>query len=334
MPQEVLTIRLATADDAPLISSLFQLAYGDSSHPCKDVGHVRNSIRSGTSRWRIAVDDGQVVACVTSILSPWNRSCELARGVTLKEYRGGGLGTELLQRSLHEACNSPGCEVLLGVPRNRTMQHILSNQLAPCLLPVGHDGAINVANGVREYHAISFAVNPAAEFDHYIPESPALSHCEFVRQNIFRPLGLRPQKGKYPPRCIIGDGYDVPDSEFSFEHDPFCPSQSVEITGSNSEPADPRQTAKNLISFLRTFEHILHVRVTVLVDKAEFIAQLVDVGFEITAYLPAWHWQEGGRYDCVLLVRRSFTDEPIDHGVRQTIEIFRDGLNRAAGPRS
>ena len=81
MSQEVLTIPLATADDAPLISSLFQLAYGDSSHPCKDVGHVRNSIRSGPSRWRIAVDDGQVVACVTSILSPWNRSCELARGL-------------------------------------------------------------------------------------------------------------------------------------------------------------------------------------------------------------------------------------------------------------
>lgn len=72
-------VRSASAEDGASIASLFQLAYGQSSHPCKKAQYVRDSICSGSTAWRVAVDEGRLVACVTLILSAWNRSWELAR---------------------------------------------------------------------------------------------------------------------------------------------------------------------------------------------------------------------------------------------------------------
>jgi hypothetical protein len=80
-----LTIRNATPQDSPSIARLFQLAYGQSSHPCKDAQHVREGIGSGSTAWRVAVDQDRVVACVTLIVNAWNHSLELARAVTLPE---------------------------------------------------------------------------------------------------------------------------------------------------------------------------------------------------------------------------------------------------------
>ena len=39
-------------------------------------------------------------------------------------------------------------------------------------------------------------------------------------------------------------------------------------------------------------------------DKLTLVKAMLDAGFRITAYLPAWHWSRGARYDCLLLARR------------------------------
>jgi Acetyltransferase (GNAT) family len=318
-----LTIRNASPDDSPSIAGLFQLAYGRSSHPCKDTQHVREGIRSRSAVWRVAVDEETVVACVTLIVNVWNHSWELARAVTLPKYRGEGLGTELMQCSVDEACASSSCDVIVGFPRSQTMLNIVSG-LRPSMLPVGHDGAINVANGTREYHAVAYARNPGVEFRHYIPLSSSLADSEFVHDEIFGPLGLRPERAEYPPQWVVGDGIEHPDLRpFSFGYDPFCPSDAIEITAYNADSQDAGQVAQELILMLESFADARHARLVVPVDKNEFIERLVDAGFEITAYLPAWYLNHGGRYDCVLMVRRRFLEEPADHGVRDIVERFR-----------
>jgi len=325
------TIRNATPDDSPSIARLFQLAYGQSSHPCKQPEHVRDGICSGSTAWRVAIDQDKVVACITLLINTWNHSWELARAVTLPEYRGVGLGTELMQCSVDDACASSSCDVILGFPRSHTMLHIVSG-LKPSMSAVGHDGAINVANGAREYHAITYAANPAARFPHYIPEAPSLADSEFVQHEIFEELGLRPVRAKYPPHWVVGDGVTHPDLKpFSFVYDPLCPSNAIEITGYNAGSKDAHQVAHELTSMLDSFYHTRHARLVVPVDKTELIGELTVAGFEVTAYLPAWYLYEGGRYDCVVLVRR-FSEEPVDYGVREVVDHFRQGLTgRASG---
>jgi GNAT superfamily N-acetyltransferase len=325
---QALTIRNAAPEDSSSIARLFQLAYGPSSHPCKDAQHVRDGICSGRAAWRLAVDQDRVVACVTLLVNVWNHSLELARAVTLPEYRGGGLGTELMQCSVDEACTSSWCDVIVGFPRSRTMLHIVSG-LKPSMLPVGHDGAINVANGTREYHAVTYTPNPGARFRHYIPAFPSLADVEFVRNNIFGPLGFSPERAEYPPQWVVGEGIEHPDLKpFSFGYDPFCPSDAIEITRYGADSRDAGQVARELILMLDSFYHARHARLIVPVDKREFMEKLIDAGFEATAYLPAWYLHKGGRYDCVLMVRRRFSEDPTDHGVREIVDRFRQGLGR------
>ena len=328
MTTKAFTIRNAAPEDSASIAHLFQLAYGQSSHPCKETQHVREGICSGSTGWRVAVDHDSVVACVTLLVNVWNHSWELARAVTLPEYRGGGLGTELMQCSVDEACASSSCDVISAFPRSGTTLHIVSG-LKPSMLPVGHDGAINVANGTREYHAITYTPNPSARFRQYIPASPSLADCEFVRNNVFGPLGLSPQRAEYPPQWVVGDGIEHPDLKpFSFGYDPLCPSDAIEITSYSATSRNADAVARELILMLDSFYHACHARLVVPVDKTEFIEKLVDAGFEVTAYLPAWYLHQGGRYDCVLLVRRRFSEEPTDHGVREVVNNFRRGLAR------
>src|SRR5215469_7378259 len=325
------TIRNATPDDSPSIALLFQLAYGESSHPCTLAEHVRDSICSGSTAWRVATDRDRVVACITLLINGWNHSWELARAVTLPEYRGQGLGTELMQCSVDDACESSSCDVILGFPRSRTMLRIVSG-LKPSMMAVGHDGALNVANGTREYHAITYAANPAARFAHYIPETPSLADTEFVQNEIFNVLGFRPDRGRYPSQWVVGDGIAHPDLKpFSFAYDPLCPSNAIEITGYNAESKDAHDVAHQLTSMLDSFHHTRHTRLIVPVDKTELILKLALAGFEVTAYLPAWYLYDGGRYDCVLLVRRGFSEEPVEHGVCEIVERFRLGLVNSSG---
>jgi hypothetical protein len=330
LAQEVV-IRRATAEDALRISRLFQVTYGDSSHPCKDECSVYESICSGANTWRIAIDQDELVACVTLIHNRWNRSCEIGRGITLREYRGEGLATTMMQQSLNEAFAYWSCDVMIGFPRNQTMLNIALERLAPHFMPVGHDGAINVANGIREYHAITLVTNPRVSFCHYIPRSWSWANSDFVQHKIVKPLGLRPMPGDYPPLWVVGSGVaqEYPEP-FSFDYDPFCLSNSLEITGCHTNFSNATEAANALLHMLEGFDRLRHTRVTALVDKAEFIRHLIEAGFELTAYLPAWYRQGNARFDCVLLVRGNFCEEPTDHGIRSIVDEFRSGLQSVA----
>jgi hypothetical protein len=287
-----LSIRNAAASDARSIAVLFQQVYGKSSHPCKDPQAVEHGIVSGSTLWQLAAAEEQVVACVASMPNDWNRSWELGRGVVLPEYREAGLGSQLLCRSLQRARQSSSCDVLIGFPRNRSMMKML-RRLEPTFVPVGHDGAINVANNLREYHVISFTSNPSASFPHYIPTCRSLAGEDFVSEKVFQPLGLRPITAPYPPQLIAGAG-GRRWGPFSYEYEPRCASRSLEITAYHEQRQDPGEAAAALTSMLPAFDEVEHVRTIVPVDKNEFICRLMELGFEVTAYLPAWYSSQGG----------------------------------------
>ena len=86
--------------------------------------------------------------------------------------------------------------------------------------------------------------------------------------------------------------------------------------------------AQELLGTLENFYHARHVRLTILVDKATLIRDLIEAGFELAAYLPAWCPRGRSRYDCVLMVRGRFEVDPADNGLRDVIELFRHGFSQ------
>lgn len=319
-------LRAARLADVEGVVQLFRNAYADSSHPCKDPDFVRSTVGSSSFEWSLAADGNRIVACSASVEHLWNRTWEIGRGVTDPRYRGCGLGARLCQLSVTAACGKPTCDFIHGFPRNSTIARIAASS-QPALLLTGHDGAINVANGVREYHGVIFGRNPNATFRHFIPRSESLAQTAFVRRAVFDALRLHPEPGPYPATWIAGRGTAPSGGHpFSVEHDPRCLSSSLEVTGYHGSARTAPEFIHELLDTLAHFPAVTHSRLAVLADKTTLISDLAGNGFEPTAYLPAWHWRDEGRFDCVLMVRRHFTEEPAAYGLGDAVREFRKGL--------
>lgn len=319
-------IRPAEAGDVPGLVELFRVAYADSSHPCKDTGFVLSTIDSSGFVWRVVADGSRIVACSAVVEHAWNGTWEIGRGVTHPDYRGEGIGASLCQECVTAACAAPTCELVHGFPRNATIARIAA-QSRPALLFTGHDGGINVANGVREFHGVIFGRNPGARFRHFIPRRASLADTGFVQRTIFEVLGLMPERGDYPECWIAGPGTaPEPGQAFSIEHDPGCLSGSLEVTGYFGGARTAREVMAELLCMLGQIPGVLHTRLAVLADKTEFMEKLTLHGFEAVAYLPAWYRQDDGRFDCILMVRSNFRDEPVAHGLSDVVVRFRAGL--------
>jgi len=316
--------RRAGPEDGQQIAVLFRVAYGQSSHPCSNERFVLQTLRrSCTDMWYVSDIAGRITGCMGMLVNHWNRSWEIVRGITDPDFRGSGIGTLLAQRAVDEACSSEDCDLIIGFPRNRTMYRILSEAVTPGMCALGHDGAINVACGRREYHLAALALPRPARFEWRNPSRLPPDIRDPIVDAVLKPLGLAWIPGPYPPQFISGEVMQNTDyGPFALHYRPFCPSYSLEISGYTGLRERASEVAAELIETLRSFECARHVRVAVLADKLEFQAALVRAGFVITAYLPAWHHQNGVRYDCVLMVRRSIDVEPADYNTREIIDRF------------
>jgi len=320
-------MRLARPADAKQIAALFRLVYASSSHPCKNPDFVAETLQDGRRDvWMVSEQCGRVTACMGMLPHRWNRSWEIVRGVTHPEFRGGGVGTELAQRVIDVAWASGECDVVIGFPRSRTIYRILSENVAPPLRVVGHDGGINIADGRREYHLVALSFPASRRFDHVSPAGTSSQISAFAREHVQEPLGFAWAPGLYPPLLIAGEHPRHPDyGPFTFNYHPYCPSDSLELTAYTGPKQNHLDIAADLLTTLESFAFARHVRLAVLADKVEFQQALCAAGFEITAYLPAWHLQNSVRYDCVLMTRRATGEEPVDHGTRDLIDLFTRG---------
>ena len=317
-------VRAASALDVDGLVALFRAVYGDTSHPCKERAFVESTIRSAGFIWRVVSARERIVACSAAVEHAWNRTWEVGRGVTDPEYRSEGIGTELCGQCVAAACEMPGCDLVHGYPRNATVVRMAARSNPPLRI-VGHDGGINIANGVREYHGAIIGRNPNARFRHVTPACASLARTEFVQREIYEALGLRPEPGAYPADWIAGRG--TAGRPFSMEWDPRCPSQALEVTGYAGGAKTAASVIRELDGALAERPDARHVRIAVLADKTSFIRGLAEAGFLPAAYLPAWYWRNASRYDCVLLVRRNFVDEPASDGLDEAVSRFSEGLS-------
>jgi hypothetical protein len=245
--------------------------------------------------------------------------------ITHPGYRNGGLSTQLVGAAMEQLRRRRDIDLGFGFPRSLTMYRLISERVAPPSICTGHDGGLNIANGLREYH-LATVTNLASAFIHVIPRSNQIAHSDFVRSTVFCPLALSPAVCDYPPDLVVGPSEGattvVQHTRVRYRFDQLSPARALQITALDSG-ADPETVHHDLEAFLARLPTALHVSLYLLVDKEDLLRRLRSVGFEIAAYFPAWHLCRGRRYDCVLLIKRNYTEEPVSHGVADIVGEFR-----------
>jgi hypothetical protein len=340
-------LRGAVPTEADQIASLFRMAYRESSHPCKETHYIESTFQTGCDSWYVAVKDDQVLGCTASRLQQWNGAYEMCRSITLPEYRGYGLGTRLYAKSLEESCRRQDCDLTVGFPRTYAMYRLMTKDIRPAFVLVGHDGAMNIANGHREYHLLGLTSNGREPLRRVVPFNSALATSRFVQEEIVEPLGVESHLGDYPSAYVVGSGAGkavrAGKATFRVEYDPSSPSQALEITGIAGPRLSSTEVSGAFSELLQTYRDARHVSAYVLVDKERLIRDLAPLGFAITAYLPAWHKVRGKRYDAVLLCRRTCAESPAMHETQEIIGKFdhayadlgqsaSDAVSRTPGP--
>ena len=135
--------------DADHLVGLFSTVYQDSSHECKGPTHVRESLHNPDRSWFVAVHRSQLAGCTASQRHAWNASWEMGWTVIHPEYRGAGLGTQLVRTALDRLSRRRDFELTFGFPRSLSMYRLVSERLTPSFICTGHDGGLNIASGLR-----------------------------------------------------------------------------------------------------------------------------------------------------------------------------------------
>lgn len=326
-----LQVRGATERDAGTISQLFRTVYGESSHPCKDAEFVRATFKTGNDLWFVGISGGRIVACTAQVRQPWNGTFEGCRSVTLPECRGSGLGSILYSHGLELASQRQDFAFGFGYPRTLAMFRLQSRSSALPFVILGHDGAMNIANGKREYHLVGMTGNQRQPITRVVPAGNRIATSKFVQEHIVAPLAIRSEVGACPTACVVGParGQHIVirgvTLEYRFQED--MPNKALEIVAMDAGRATAEQAAHALGELLAKFPSALHVSATVLVDKIRLMKAMRTMGFEATAYLPAHYSLAQRRYDCVMLVKSSYTEEPVTHETAELIQAFREGLS-------
>ncbi len=296
--------------DAGGLARLFQLTYGDTSHPCQQEQFIRDGIASGWMHWQLVEWGDGIGACVCLAIYPWNHSREVCFGAVLPSLRQMGIVSSLCRLCLESVSPKVG-ELGFCTLRQPVSLRAVRKFLTTVLL--GHDGGPNTVAGVREYHLLAMHPPYYEPFPHVAPNVQAILASAFVRERLYAPLGLRMLPGVYPATSFTGHECAECDGAFHFSRDDAI--QALFIGTYRGE--QPVEAA--LRAFLIEQGDVRYVSARVLADKTTLIASMLRMGFEIAAYLPAWHWENGMRFDCLLLVWRDFDAQPLVHGFAEEV---------------
>jgi hypothetical protein len=285
--------------------------YRDSSHPFQSTTAVAEFLEDPRNFQILAEAGNRIVASMAMTLNAWNDSYELGRAVTVPDFRRNGLAGFLMQQVVDWVAAERLGEVTFGYPRVRRIAELCST-LDPKIVPVGHDGGRNVANGSRETHLIVCGIPQHSHFTHVAPMIEGLLSWPFLREQIYRPLGLSGMPGSYPPQCFVGAPPSSPivHSAWVFDHPHGNPSGALEVIGRQDDALSPEEVSRELEEILSAFVGVQHVTATILADKIALFRALVQHGFELCAYLPAWVRYGSFRCDCIQLIRRQYAGLP------------------------
>jgi hypothetical protein len=292
---------------------------------------VRSSIESRAASWLVATSEDRVLACAANVPHQWNQTYEPGRLVVHPEFRRLRLGQELYGRAMQDAYRRDDCDMAIGFPRTDGAYRLVASDTGAPAIVTGHDGGMNVAGGMREYHLVFVTRNPHRALSRVIPSGSAIAVSPFVEREISAHLSLATEVGSFPDRSIVGppsvQQADVGDGVLSYIYDAGSPCGSLQITDLSPATAAPDRVAGAVERFLAGFPSVAHVSAYVLIHQEQLIRRMRRMGFRATAYLPAWHVSGGKRYDCVMLVRRSFEEEPAAHGIGDVIARFNENLS-------
>ena len=294
------TIRRGTVSDVLHLCSLFEREYGNTSHPCRDERYVRNAMSNNSEIWFVAEDErGTAIGCVSVSYNAQNRSWEFGRAMISRRHRQLGVLSSLM-RSVIDAMPVTDHDLSFAIARNDVALRALEGHVESVV--TGHDGAPNMVHGVREHHVVAIEKFRSPGFRHCLPLSPIFRESVFLRSEILEPLGLAGTPEPYPDTCFWGHGNDCSDG-FTFRRDDRVDAHYL-CRHIGGPFMTERDIAADLLRFLKHRSTTAYVGAIVLADKLMLIRTMLEAGFHITAYLPAWHWSRGARYDCVLLARR------------------------------
>jgi hypothetical protein len=141
-------------------------------------------------------------------------------------------------------------------------------------------------------------------------------------------LGLRQMPGTYPGVYFAGSPGSKHDSPFGYLLDE--PASTITLTEYAKASVMPREIATDLQVFVARHPNVAHVSACVLSDKVELLRAMLEMGFEITAYLPAWYLHQDARYDCVVLARRNFSQTQDKRRFDQEMELMDDAYAQLA----
>ncbi|MBL8206841.1 MAG: GNAT family N-acetyltransferase [Blastocatellia bacterium] len=322
------TTRPARVQDAEQLASLFQRAYGESSHPCQDAEYLRRFIADQRNIYLVEVCEDGVVAGMGVTYHQWHDACEWSHGVTYPEHRRTGIAERLTRQAHAACCARQQGDLFLGLPRGQRTFKIGTEVVNPRMVMTGHDGGMNVANGTREIHVTLVARLPQVRFTHITPDVDEITNSAAVQETVWQPLRLRANPGAYPNVSFVGPTANTLKQEqgFSFSFDSACPSRALEIRGFSDKPNNPQQICRALDGLLAAYPTAEHISANVLADKVQLIRGMREMGFELPAYLPAWYKVNNARYDCVKLVKRRCAEEPDANGFAPMIASLKEAF--------
>ncbi|HTT39130.1 MAG TPA: GNAT family N-acetyltransferase [Burkholderiales bacterium] len=313
--------------DASAIAELFQSTYQCSSHPFQTVADVERFLADERNFQILTEEGGRIVASMAMAYNDWNDSYELGRAITHPDYRRQGLAALLMQRVVDWVCDQGLGQVFFGFPRARRIVELCA-AIHPRMIVVGHDAGRNVANASRETHLIVFSIPPHSSFAHVKPAVCDTAQAQFVDAHIYRPLGLRPAPGAYPLRRFAGVPRDgsFERNGFVLDYDPAGANGALEVLAHDDTSSGAPRLCRDLSGVLQSLPGVQHATVTILADKVDVMRHLGALGFEMTAYLPAWLKENAYRYDCVQMTRAAYASRPAARGYEPLVDQLNAGF--------
>lgn len=312
-----LLLRPGRAEDADDVAELFRATYGKTTHPCKNPSFIREGIDRKQQLWFVVDDNSVIRGCICTALHSWNRSWEVCFGIVQPQFRNSGVASRLAHMCLETVC--PGSlELGYYTPRLPSVHHIMTKEKDAVL--VGHDGGPNMADGSREYHMLAIYPPEKRGFCHVAPLSDPVLRAPFIRHRLYDFLKTQPVPGVYPDVYFTGPPGSERDTLFRFSHDELA--NAITLSAYLGLGTTASEVAADLDTFIARHPSIHYWGAYVLSDKSELIRGMLQNGFVMTAYLPAWHLHGNARYDCAMLVRHDFPYAPEKHGFDADIEAL------------
>ena len=329
MIDEAFLVRPAGRADIPGIAALFRLVYRQTSHPCANPDDLAVGFARG-EKWLVCESGGTLTACTGLVPHPWNATYECGRSVTHPAHQQQRLGGLLWRDSIRWAAELGEHDLLFATPRSAATCRMCGSASPPLVL-FGHEGGANVANGIREVHAVGLIRTTRLCRRARPLFGPGTG--AFFEERIDR-LHFRDVAASPPPDLLVGpEGdhcYETPrGAALRYSRTETSLGWSVLVTSVDC-PTD--EVDGLFASFLADRAEVRHMGCYLLWDKLDVMNLLGVLGFQATAYMPGWYLCDGVRHDCLQLSWLAPGETAVDNGMGEFLRPIREALFDLARP--